>query len=243
MNAISESPVKSPTSVGKTGKILVWDSPTRLFHWLLAFSFGGAYLTAESESWRMVHVTLGYTMACLIGFRVIWGVIGSRYARFSSFVRGPGAVVRYLGALLRGDPQHHLGHNPAGAIAIIGLLTLGAALCASGWLNYQDMAGSWVEEMHEATANIMLAIVGMHVAGVVLASWLHRENLVGAMFTGRKAGKPEDGIRRAWRSVAALLLVAVLAIWWMQWHSAPSVAAPAERSYTAEVATHDRDEH
>lgn len=243
MNAISESPVKSPTAVGKMRKILVWDAPTRLFHWLLAFSFAGAYLTAESESWRMVHVTLGYTMACLIGFRLLWGVVGSRHARFSSFVRGPRAIARYLGALLRRTPEHHIGHNPAGAIAIVGLLTLGSALCASGWVIYNDLAGGWVEELHEAMANIMLGIVGIHIAGVLLASWLHRDNLVGAMVTGRKAGKPEDGIRSAWHGVAVLLLAAVLAFWWMQWHSAPSPVAPAERSFSAKVAGPDQDEH
>lgn len=242
MNAISESHVKSPTPTRDMRKILVWDAPTRLFHWLLALSFGGAYLTAESESWRMVHVTLGYTMASLIGFRLIWGLIGSRYARFSSFVRGPRTVARYLSALLRGNPEHYTGHNPAGAIAIVALLTLGLAVCASGWVIYHDVAGGWTEELHEATANLMLAIVGIHIAGVLLASWLHRESLVGAMFTGRKSGQPEDGIGSARRSVAVLLLVAVLAIWWIQWQSVPASGGLAERPVSSKAADHDRDD-
>jgi cytochrome b len=242
MNAISESPVKSPASDTDTRKILVWDIPTRVFHWLLVLSFGGAYLTAESESWRLLHVTLGYTMAALVGFRLMWGLIGTRYARFSTFVRGPKAVARYLGALLRGRPEHHTGHNPAGALAIVALLALALAVSASGWAAYNDIAGDWVQDIHEAAANVMLAIVGIHIAGVLLASWLHRENLVGAMFTGRKSGRPEDGIRSAWRSVAALLLVAVLAIWWTQWQSAPKSGHLADRPIASTKAgDHDRD--
>lgn len=242
MSAISESPVKSPASDTDARKILVWDFPTRVFHWLLVLSFGGAYLTAESESWRLLHVTLGYTMACLVGFRIVWGLIGTRYARFSTFVRGPNAVVRYLGALLRGHPERYMGHNPAGAVAIVALLTLALAVSASGWATYNDIAGDWVQDTHEAVANVMLAIVGIHIAGVLLATWLHRENLVGAMFTGRKLGRPEDGIRSAWRSVAALLLVAVLAIWWAQWQSAPKSGQPADRpNVSAEAGDNDRD--
>ena len=94
---------------------LVWDLPVRLFHWLLVLCFAGAWLTAESEHWRLVHVTLGYTMAALVAFRIVWGLLGTRYARFSSFVRGPSAVLAYLRSLSGPKPEHHTGHNPAGA--------------------------------------------------------------------------------------------------------------------------------
>lgn len=212
-------------SSASPAKVLVWDMPVRLFHWLMVLCFAGAYLTAETERFRLVHVTLGYTMAGLVAFRLIWGLMGTRYARFSSFVRGPGAAWRYLRSLPGGRPEHHVGHNPAGALAIVLILGLTAMVSSTGWANYNELGGEWLEETHEVLANLMLLIVGVHVAGVVLSSWLHKENLVRAMVTGRKPGQAQDGIRRAWLSVAALMLVAVLGFWWQQWQTAPQQTA------------------
>lgn len=234
MNATSEfrAEAQADQAPAKTRRILVWDAPVRVFHWLLVASFAGAWLTAESERWRQVHVTLGYTVAGLVVFRILWGLVGTRHARFASFVRGPAAVARYVGGMLRGKPVHYTGHNPAGALAIMALLGLALAVTASGWANLNDLGGHWLEEAHEAAASIMLAIAGIHVAGVALASWLHRENLVGAMITGRKPGQPQDGVRSAWRIVAVLMLVAVIGFWGFQWQGASSDAAGA-RSPTA----------
>lgn len=219
MNTASASRVESPAATGP--RILVWDAPVRVFHWLMVFSFAGAYLTSDSESWRLVHVTLGYTMAGLVAFRLLWGLVGTRHARFTAFVRGPRAVMAYLGSLLRGRPQHHTGHNPAGALAIVALLALTAGVTAAGWATYNEVAGEWTEDLHETLANAMLAVVLVHVGAVVLSSLLHRENLAGAMVTGYKHGSPAEGIRRAWRGVAALMLAAVLGFWWYQWQVAP----------------------
>lgn len=202
-------------------RILVWDAPVRVFHWLLVLSFAGAYLTAESERWRLLHVSLGYTMGGLLAFRILWGLLGTRHARFASFVRGPAAVMRYLRSLLSGQPEHHVGHNPAGAIAIVLMLLLGGMVVASGWATYNEVGGEWLEELHEGAANAMLALVGVHVLAVALSSWLHRENLVRAMVTGTKEGAPEDGIRRPWRPLALLVLLAALGFWWLQWQTAP----------------------
>lgn len=226
-------------------KILVWDAPVRVFHWLLVLSFAGAYLTAESERWRLVHVSLGYTMGGLVAFRILWGLLGTRYARFGSFVRGPSALMRYVRAVFAGRPEHHVGHNPAGAVAILLLLLLSIATVATGWAIYNDVGGKLLEELHEGAANFMLAVVGVHVVGVVLASWLHRENLVRSMVTGKKEGAPDEGIRRPWRPLALVLLVAVLGFWWLQWQSAPSVAAASGNSVAAENAKYrsqDRDD-
>lgn len=202
-------------------KILVWDAPVRVFHWLLVLSFAGAYLTAESERWRLVHVSLGYTLGGLVAFRILWGLMGTRHARFASFVRGPAAILRYMRAMLAGEPEHHVGHNPAGALAIVLLLLSSLAIVATGWAVYNDVSSNWVEELHEGAANFMLIVVAVHVAGVAVASWLHRENLVRAMVTGKKEGTPDTGIRRAWRPLALVMLVAVLGFWWLQWQSAP----------------------
>lgn len=201
---------------------LVWDLPVRVFHWLLVLCFAGAWITAESERWRYVHVTLGYTMAALVAFRVVWGLLGTRYARFSSFVRGPGAVIGYLRSLSGPKPEHHTGHNPAGGLAIVGLLALIAVTAATGWAAYSEMGGDWVEDLHEIAANALLALVLIHLVGVVVGSWVHRENLVRSMLTGRKPVPPAEGIRRGWAAVAAVMFAAVLGFWWMQWQSAPA---------------------
>lgn len=166
--------------------IKVWDLPTRLFHWLLASTFAGAWLTGDSERWMGMHTLLGYTFAGLIAFRLVWGFVGGRHARFSSFVRGPGAVKRYLGSLLTREPEHHVGHNPAGGWAVLALLGLGTVTAVAGYATYNDLGGHWVEELHEGAASAMLALVFIHISAVVLSSLVHRENLVRAMITGFK---------------------------------------------------------
>ena len=241
MNVTSASPVEHVAySVGER-KSLIWDAPVRVFHWLMVLSFAGAYITAESERWRLLHVTLGYTMAGLVAFRIVWGLIGTKHARFTNFVRGPFAVKRYLLAILRGRPEHHVGHNPAGALAIVGMLVLTLAIAASGWSIYNEVGGEWLEEVHEFTANLMLALIGVHIVGVLLASWMHHENLTRSMIDGRKAASPKDAVRSAWRSVATLMLVAVLGFWWLQWQTAPADGVVADKpAATAKVKHKDR---
>ncbi len=221
--------------------VRVWDAPVRVFHWLMVLCFAGAYLTAESEHWRLLHVTLGYSMAALVVFRILWGVIGTRYARFTQFVRGPQAIKRYLGALFTAQPEHHTGHNPAGALAILGLLGLTLAIALSGWALYNSGAGEAFEDLHEVLANAMLALVGLHVAAVLLTSWRHRENLVAAMITGRKRGLPGEGIGKSWRIVAVLLLAGVLGFGWLQWQSAPAAGA-AQDAPAAGAAQREHDD-
>jgi len=235
------SPAESQPSAATERRILVWDAPVRVFHWLTVLSFAGAWLTAESERWRLLHVTLGYTMAGLVVFRLLWGLVGTRHARFATFVRGPAAAGRYLRSLFGGEPEHHTGHNPAGALAIVALLTLALGVSFTGWAHFNGVLGGWTEDAHEAFANAMLALVGLHVAAVLLASRLHGENLVAAMISGHKRGAPQDAIRRAWTGVAMLMAVAVLAFWWQQWQAAPAGAATAERPHAAARAGHDAD--
>lgn len=217
-------------------KILVWDAPVRVFHWLMVLCFAGAWLTSESERWQLLHITLGYTMAGLIAFRLLWGLLGTRYARFAQFVRGPQAVARYLRSLADARPQHHTGHNPAGALAIVLILLAGAALTASGWASYNEIGGNWLEEVHEVLGNGMLLLVVVHVAGVLVSSRLHRENLARAMLTGRKDGAPSEGIARAHTLVALVLLALVLAFWWSQWQSAPVPPAQTAIETIASIA-------
>lgn len=173
-------------STTTTDRIKVWDLPTRLFHWSLAATFAGAWLTADSERLIDGHTTLGYAFAGLIAFRLVWGFVGSRYSRFASFVRGPSAVRQYLLSIVSFNPQHHIGHNPAGGWAVLALLGLGAVTAGTGYLAFNDLGGHWVEELHEGAASAMLALVFVHIGAVLLSSVIHGENLVRAMWTGFK---------------------------------------------------------
>lgn len=204
-------------------RVLIWDLPLRLYHWVLAASFAGAFLTAESERLRDVHVLFGYTFAGAIGFRLLWGFVGTRHARFSALRFGPAAVVRYLISLVKGRPERHAGHGPVAAVMIPALLGLGGAVAASGWALYAERGGEWLEETHEALAFVLLAAVIFHVLGVVAVSLLQRENLVLPLVTGRKSGVAGGGIRSSRPLVALLLLVALGALW------LPGLAGRTER--------------
>ncbi|UCV18051.1 cytochrome b/b6 domain-containing protein [Ferribacterium limneticum] len=196
--------------------ILVWDWPVRLGHWLMVGGFILAWLTSESETWRLVHAFSGSVVIAVALFRLPWGFIGSRYARFVDFVRGPGSVADYLRSLLRLEPDHHTGHNPAGGWAIVLLLGLGIATGLVGWAMYNELGGDWLEELHEALAATMLTVVFVHVAGVISGSLLHGENLVRAMITGHKQGSPEEAIPSARPLAGIFLLVWVgAASWWL----------------------------
>lgn len=189
-----------------TERVLVWDLPLRLFHWSLALAFGIAFVSSESERWQLVHIASGYVAATLILFRLLWGLVGTQHARFSGFIRGPAAIQSYLLGLLRLRPPHYTGHNPAGALAVIGLLGLGLLTTATGWMTFNELGGGWPEEVHEGLAGAMLALVLMHIAAVLLSSLLHRENLVAAMYHGYKRGRPEEGIKHTHAGVALGLL-------------------------------------
>ena len=172
--------------------IRVWDLPTRIFHWSLAASFVIAFVTAESEKLRDIHVLAGYGMAGLIAFRILWGFVGGSHSRFADFLPTPAKVIGYLKSLLAGKPRHYVGHNPAGAVAIILLLGFGITAAASGYATYNDFGGNFMEELHEGASNGMMAIVAIHIAGVIVSSWLHHENLVAAMITGWKKIRNEN---------------------------------------------------
>jgi len=193
--------------------ILVWDLPTRVFHWLLAASFLGAFLTAESERYRDIHVVLGYTVLGLVVFRFLWGVIGTRYARFSSFPIAPPRVAAYLKSLLTRSPQHHVGHNPAGSLAIYAILALALLAGATGYAAYTEIGGQWLAQLHEGASNAMLGLVVIHIGAVIVSSLIHRENLVASMISGYKTGRAADGIGRKHWFVAAVVLLATVGFW------------------------------
>ena len=215
-------------------QILVWDLPTRLFHWLFALCFVLAWVTGDSDTYRDLHVFVGYLMLGLLGllgFRLLWGLIGSRYARFSSFRFGPMQAIRYvLDALTRRAPRY-IGHNPAGSWAVYLLLALGLLVGVTGILvlggeEQHGVAagitlyggGEALKELHEGLASFMLGVVIVHLLGVVAESWLHRENLIKAMLTGRKHGAVNDAISSAhiFAGGVLLLLTAAFGAWFFR---------------------------
>lgn len=210
-------------------RILIWDVPTRVFHWTLVLSFAGAWLTTESDQWLSVHVFLGYLMLGLVGFRVIWGMFGTHYARFASFRFAPRAALVYVREVLAGRAARYLGHNPAGSLAIYLLLLLSVVVGITGFFTLggeeqQGVVAGWLgisegrtfKKLHELSAIVMLALVVGHIAGVVVESLLHRENLARSMLTGTKlADAATPTVQPRWL-VAALMLVlmAVFGAWW-----------------------------
>lgn len=166
--------------------VRVWDPLVRIFHWSLAICFIGAYLLGDDGG--QLHQALGYAVLGLIGFRLVWGVAGTRYARFGSFIPSFGGLTRYLKDVAARREARYIGHNPAGAAMIVALLLALAATGLSGWLTTTDAfwGVEWMGDMHETMANGTLILVGLHVAGVVFSSIRHGENLVLAMITGKK---------------------------------------------------------
>jgi cytochrome b len=195
-------------------KILVWDLPTRVFHWLLVVSFAGAYLTAESERLQLIHITLGYTLAGLIAFRLLWGVFGTSHAQFRHFLPSVTRSWQYALSLIgKAQAPHYVGHNPLGALAIYALLLLGIAVSFTGYAYLQEFGGEWMEEGHEIVASAMLALVALHIVGVIISSFAHQENLIRGMVDGKKNGEPVQAISSSFNVLGILLLIVVAGFW------------------------------
>lgn len=199
--------------------VRIWDPVVRVIHWGLVVAVAAAWLSAEE--WGDLHAIAGYVVAGLLVVRLVWGVVGSKYGQFAQFLRGPSAVLSYLRDLAVGRERRYLGHNPAGAAMILALLAVLAGTAWTGWLlnDPQRVAGlpemprivapafadedaygedgeggaEIVEDLHEVLANGLLLLIALHVGGVILASFRHRENLARAMITGEKrAPGPDD---------------------------------------------------
>jgi cytochrome b len=212
-----------------SNEIRVWDPMVRIFHWGLVIAFTVAYLSGDEEN--SLHIYSGYAVLGLIAFRVIWGLIGSRYARFSDFVYSPATVIQYLKGLVARKPKHYTGHNPAGGWMVIAMLLSLFVVTVSGLKVYaieeglgplagespaltvisvayaddddaghrknenghgeDEAAEEFWEELHEVSSNFMLFLIFLHIAAVIISGRLHKENLVKAMFTGKKIGKTD----------------------------------------------------
>jgi cytochrome b len=162
----------------------VWDPFVRAAHWCLVASIAGAWFTSKA-----LHEWLGYGALGIVVLRIVWGAVGPRYARWPQFVLGPGATIAYARAFVARVEPRYLGHNPLGGWMIVALLGTVVLTCASGWLSITDRfwGVAWLQDTHAFLADALLALAGLHLAGVIYTSLRHRENLPLAMVTGRKA--------------------------------------------------------
>jgi len=172
----------------------VWDILIRLFHWSLVAGMAAAWISSSSRS--EVHQWIGLGVAGLVCIRLIWGFVGTRYARFSNFISGPVTVWRYLMSILRGHEQRYVGHNPAGGAMIVALIMAILLTGLTGWLMTTDAyyGDDTMQFTHSAFAYGVVALIGLHLAGVILASVRHKENLVRAMITGKKRAADEGDV-------------------------------------------------
>lgn len=195
-------------------RVLIWDLPTRLFHWLLSGGFIAAAIIAlglgDDSPWFPYHAMLGLTIAFIVLFRIVWGVAGTRYARFGSFICGPRAVVEYIKSLFVGGGKRYLGHNPASAAAIVALLALVLAMAVTGFAMGRGNDG--VKEAHEILAWVTVGVAVVHVLGVALHTVRHRENITASMIHGRKRAEPSDAIASA-KPIVAVVFLAVTGLW------------------------------
>lgn len=185
----------------QTSEIKVWDAVVRFFHWSLVTAFSVAYLT--EDDFMGVHSWAGYFILALLVMRLVWGFIGSRYARFSDFIYSFETIKQFLKDTFQFKAKRYLGHNPAGGVMVILLMVLLFATTITGLLVYgaEEQAGplaSWFnnssdlvknifEELHEVFANLTVLLVIIHIVGVVTESLIHGENLIASMWTGFKS--------------------------------------------------------
>jgi cytochrome b len=208
----------------RDGERLVWDFPLRAVHWLIALAVAGCWATHYAGvEWFMWHRRLGYSVLVLVVFRIAWGFVGTRHARFTSFLRGPRAIVDYL----RGRaPAPPVGHNPLGALAVVAMLVVLLAQAATGLFANDEIMNAgpfygWVDPalsnritgLHRLNSDLLLVLIALHVAAVAWYVAVRRQPLLRAMITGTKPPAlvaPEQAIAGS-RVVLALVLVAALA--------------------------------
>lgn len=213
--------------IGPMRRIRIWDAPTRLFHWTLVLLIAGAWWTGENErlDW---HYRIGIAVLILIVFRLVWGLIGGSTARFSGFAKGPRAIATYL----RGGAPHAIGHNPLGALSVLALIFMVAAVTGLGLISDDEdglapgplahhvsaNVSEAARELHELGFNILLALVALHVAAIAYYWLFRRDNLLGPMLSGsRDMPEGTEPMRAvpAWRAVLALILA--IGVGWWAW--------------------------
>jgi cytochrome b len=218
---------------GQTGR-LVWDWPLRIWHWLFAIAVAGAWISGEwgGFDWRQWHLWFGQAAVGLLIFRIVWGLVGPRNARFTSFLPRPSRLVAYLKTLPRRDATETAGHNPLGAIAVVVVLAVVLVQAGSGLFISDDILyeGPWFVAVGKDTAGLASTIhhrlawpvgvlLGLHIAAILFYRLYKGQRLTRAMITGRKPADrvPEsDAIpgSRTWLALLLIILVAAFT-WWL----------------------------
>ena len=213
----------TPVSVPPTRRVI--DAPTRVFHWLFALSFLGAYLSAEGERWRMLHVTLGYTMAGLLAFRVVYGLVGPRQVRLSALGSKLSGGTAWLRGVWRaptpGSVNWRQGQNLFMALAVVALMVAVVPVTLTGYASFNEWGGDLLGELHETVGEAFLWLVLAHLGALAVFSLWRRTNLTTPMLTGRTPGRGPDLVKHNHGWLAVLLALAVVAYIAWEWRQAP----------------------
>lgn len=190
-------------------RALVWDLPVRLFHWLFAGGFVAAatiaLLLGDDSPLFPYHAIIGLVLVVLVVFRLIWGFIGSRYARFSAQPYNPRSLATYVGSAIIGRARRYVGANPGSAYAALAMMLLVIGLAITGIM--LGKGNESVKDLHEIFAYVMLAVVGAHLVGIIVHSIRHRENIAASMVHGLQSGDAALGIGSPHRLAGAVLVV------------------------------------
>lgn len=193
---------------------LVYDLPTRLFHWLFAGLFLTGFIiakTIDSEStWFNYHSMAGLTLGFLVLLRIFWGLFGTKHSRFSGFALHPRELVNYIKGILTGDKRRWAGHNPASSWAGIAMMAMGLGLAATGYLMTSGPNKETFEDVHELLANGFIIVVVLHIAGIIIHSIRHQEMIGLSMIDGKKADVAVDQTISSPKSIFGILLVGLV---------------------------------
>lgn len=200
-------------------RMMSWDAAVMVSHWILAICFLGAIITQDSERFRMVHVTMGYTMFGLVAFRLIWGFVGGKYTRFNAIYPRVKKVIEYLRSLFTAEPQAFIGFHAIGFLAAYLLLAVILLVTVSGYLVFEEIGPDLFEDLHETLGNLLIAIVGIHIGGVVINAIIQKIKISIAANTDKSASNRASASikrERPFKWMAAIIILAVSYFWVIQ---------------------------
>ncbi len=215
----------SDTTVINKQRVVVWDAGVRIFHWALLAAMIGAFVTIKMGKLQY-HTWCGYVILALLLFRLVWGFVGGTHARFTSFIKGPGAIIAYLKNTIAGGKETSLGHNPLGALSVLAMLAALLFQSISGFLTNSDdfffeaplykLVGKELSDkittLHKLNENVMLALIGLHLAAIAFYFFFKKENLVKPMLTGVKEVEGEAAPSRGGSPGLAVFLMILAGI-------------------------------